>query len=209
MPFPTMFGLLWGVPYLVAQGFSRSGASAVLSLTVVTGVTSNLFIGAALSRFRAARMPFTLAVGGGIVVGWGILLFGFDGRPPHSLLALAVALGAVGGPASAIAFSLVRDYNPASLVGTASGIVNVGGFAASIVAAVTVGRVLDIAGVQDVAAFRVAFVLAAAIQAFGAVQAVRWYRRLRARVLDAQGRGEKVPVPAIRRFWDLGPEARW
>jgi MFS family permease len=209
MPFPTMFGLLWGVPYLVSQGFSRAGASAVLSLTVVTGVTSNLFIGATLSRFRAARLPFALTVGGGIVIGWGILLFGFDGRPPHFLLALAVALSAVGGPASAIAFSLARDYNPTSLVGTASGIVNVGGFAASIVAAVTVGRVLDIAGVQDVTAFRVAFALAAAIQAFGAVQAVRWYRRLRARVLDAQGRGEEVPVPAIRRFWDLGPEARW
>lgn len=203
MSFTTMFGVLWGVPYLVSQGFSRSGASAVLMVSVAAGVISSPIVGALFGRHRAARVPFALGVAFATVAFWSALVLGFGGRPPHSLLIVAVAVTAVGGPASGIGFALARDYNDQSLVGTASGLVNVGGFTASILAAVGVGRVLDLAGRSDASAFRMAFAVAIAVQAIGAVLAVRWYRRLRVRVLDAQQRGEDVPVPAVRHRWDL------
>ena len=203
MSFTTMFAVLWGVPYLVAQGFSRGAASAALMVGVAAGIVFSPLVGVVFGRHRAARVPFALAVAFGTAAMWSALLLGFDGRPPHALLIAAVALTAVGGPASGIGFSLARDYNPPSLVGTASGLVNVGGFIASIVAAVGIGRVLDLVGTSDAAAFRMAFVVAVAVQGVGAVQATRWYLRLRSSVLDAQARGEDVPVPAVRHRWDL------
>lgn len=202
MTFTTMFGVLWGVPYLVAQGFSRSQASAMLTLSVAAGAAASVTVGAVFGRYRAARVPFALGIAAITVAGWSALLLGFGGRPPHWLLAVAVAVTAVGGPASGIGFSLARDYNPVHLVGTSSGVVNVGGFSASIMATVAVGQVLDLAGAEDAGAFRLAFAAALVVQAFGAVQAVRWYRRLRSQVLVAQERGEVVPVPATRRRWD-------
>lgn len=203
MTFTLMFGVLWGMPYLVAQGFSRGQASAMLTLSVAAGAVSSSVVGAVFGRFRAARVPFALGVAGITVVGWSALLFGFDGRPPHWLLAVAVAVTAVGGPASGIGFSLARDYNPVHLAGTSSGVVNVGGFTAGILATVAVGQVLDVAGTEDADAFRLAFAAAIAVQAFAAMQAIRWYRRLRSQVLVAQERGDIVPVPATRRRWDL------
>jgi hypothetical protein len=203
MSFTTMFGVLWGVPYLVSQGFSRGAASGILMLSVATGVVFSPVVGAVFGRHRAARMPFALGVAFSTIAAWSVLVFGFGGHPPRPLLIAVVALTSIGGPASGIGFSLARDYNDASLVGTASGVVNVGGFTASIVAAVGVGRVLDLVGGNDASAFRAAFAVAIAVQAFGALQAVRWYRRLRVRVLAAQARGEEVPVPAIRHRWDL------
>jgi Na+/melibiose symporter-like transporter len=191
------------VPYLVSQGYSRSAASAVLMISVASGVVASPVVGALFGRHRAARVPFALGVAFVTIAGWSALVFGFGGQPPRGLLLLMVAFTAVGGPASGIGFSLARDYNERALVGTASGVVNVGGFTASILAAVGVGRVLDLVGGEDAAAFRLAFTVAIAVQAVGAVLAVRWYRRLRARVLDAQERGEEVPVPAVRHRWDL------
>lgn len=203
MSFTTMFGVLWGVPYLVAQGYSRSAASAVLMVSVVAGVVSSPVVGAVFGRHRAARVPFALGVAFATVAGWSLIVFGFSGRPPQGLLLVMVAFTAVGGPASGIGFSLARDYNVTELVGTASGVVNVGGFSASILAAVGVGRVLDLVGGDDAAAFRLAFTMAIAVQLVGALLAVRWYRRLRVHVLEAQDRGEDVPVPAVRHRWDL------
>lgn len=203
MSFTTMFGVLWGVPYLVAQGFSRGQASGMLTLSVVAGAAASLAVGAVFGRHRVARVPFALGIAAVTVAGWSALVFGFDGSPPHWLVAIAVAVTAVGGPASGIGFSLARDYSPVTVAGTAAGVVNVGGFSASILAAVGVGQALDAVGTQNVDAFRLAFAVALAVQAFGTVQALRWYRRLRAHVLDALERGEPVPVPTRRYRWDL------
>jgi len=203
MTFAVMFGVLWGVPFLIAQGYSRAEASGMLVISVVSGTLASIAVGATFSRFRFARVPFALLVAFGSVAGWALLVLGYEGSPPRGLITLAVAATAVGGPASGIGFALARDYNPVELVGTASGIVNVGGFTSGIVASLVVGQVLDLLGAQDAAAFRAAFLLATAVQFVGLVQAARWYRRLRAGVLAAQQRGEPVPVPAVRHRWDL------
>jgi sugar phosphate permease len=51
---------------------------------------------------------------------------------------------ALGGPASMIAFDFARTFNPAHIIGTATGIVNVGGFLAALVTVYVVGWLLDI-----------------------------------------------------------------
>ena len=202
MSVTTMFSVLWGLPYLVAQGFSPAGASAVLLVCVLAAIAFSPAVGMIFGRFPAARVPFAVGVCLVTVGGWAALLCGFGGQPPHPLTVVVVALMAAGGPASTIGFSLARDYNARTAVGTASGVVNVGGFSAAILASLLVGGILDLAGRSDVAAYRLAFGCAVAVQLAGTVMAVRWWLRVRGLLLSAQSRGEPVPVRVVRRQFD-------
>jgi hypothetical protein len=202
MSVTTMFAVLWGLPYLVAQGFSPAGASVVLLVCVLSAIALSPAVGLVFGRFPAARVPFAAGVCLVTIAGWGILLGGFGGRPPHALIVAVVALMAAGGPASTIGFSLARDYNAHTAVGTASGVVNVGGFSAAILASLLVGGILDLAGRSDVPAYRLAFGCAVAVQLAGTVMAVRWWLRVRGLLLSAQSRGEPVPVRVVRHQFD-------
>ncbi len=202
MSVTTMFSVLWGLPYLVAQGVSPAGASAVLLVCVLAAIMFSPAVGLVFGRFPAARVPFGVGVCLVTVAGWAALLGGFGGRPPHVLIVAVVALMAAGGPASTIGFSLARDYNARTAVGTASGVVNVGGFSAAITASLLVGGILDLAGHGDAAAYRLAFGSAVAVQLAGTLMAVRWWLRVRGLLLGAQSRGEPVPVRVVRRQFD-------
>ncbi len=206
MSLTTMFGVLWGLPYLVAQGFSPAGASAVLLASVLAAIAVSPAVGLVFGRFPAARVPFAIGVCLVTVTGWAVLLGCFGGRPPHPLILVVAALSAAGGPASTIGFSLARDYNAAEVVGTASGVVNVGGFSSAILASLLVGGVLELAGQSGVPAYRLAFGCALAVQVAGTVTAVRWWLRVRGHLLHAQARGEPVPVRVVRRQFDRAGE---
>jgi MFS family permease len=205
MSLTTMFAVLWGLPYLVAQGFSQSAASAVLLVGVLAAIAASPPVGMIFGRYPAARVPFAISVCLVTVAGWAILLGCFGGHPPHPLIITVVALSAVGGPAATIGFSLARDYNSYRVVSTASGVVNVAGFAATIIAALLVGGVLDLIGRTDVPAYRVAFGCAVAVQVVGTAMVIRWWLRVRGQLLQAQSRGEPVPVPVVRRQFDRVP----
>ena len=202
MSLTTMFAVLWGLPFLVAQGFSPAAASGVLLVCVLAAIAISPPVGMVFGRFPAARVPFAIGVCLVTVAGWVTLLAGFGGRPPHPLIVVVAALMAVGGPASTIGFSLARDYNARSVVGTATGVVNVGGFSATILASLLIGGILDLAGRSDVPAYRLAFGGAVAVQLFGMVMAVRWWLRVRGLLLRAQSRGERVPVQVVQRQFD-------
>jgi len=202
MSLATMFAVLWGLPYLVQQGFTEAGASAVLLVCVLAAIVTSPAIGAVFGRYPAARVPFALGVCLLTLAGWAALLGCFGGRPPHPLIVAVVAVAAVGGPASTIGFSLARDYNPPAMVGTATGVVNVGGFSSTILASLLVGGVLELAGSGSGAGYRLAFCAAVAVQLLGTVMAVRWWLRVRGLLLGAQSRGEPVPVPVVRRQFD-------
>ena len=202
MSLTTMFAVLWGLPFLVAQGFSPAAASGVLLVCVLAAIAISPPVGMVFGRFPAARVPFAIGVCLVTVAGWVTLLAGFGGRPPHPLIVAVAALMAAGGPASTIGFSLARDYNARSVVGTATGVVNVGGFSATILASLLVGGILDLAGRSDVPAYRLAFGGAVAVQLFGMVMAVRWWLRVRGLLLRAQSRGEPVPVQVVQRQFD-------
>jgi hypothetical protein len=103
------------------------------------------------------------------------------------------------------AFAVARDFNGDRMVGTASGVVNVGGFVATIVVASGIGWALDAMGSTDPHTLRLAALVGVGVQSFGMLRVVVWWRRVRGLVLIAQARGEWIPARIVRRRWDLGP----
>jgi hypothetical protein len=83
-----------------------------------------------------------LVIVGAIVATWTLVL-AWPGDAPLGLLVLLALVVGVGGPASMIGFDVGRTSNPSHRLASASGIINQGGFCASLVLVVTVGLVLD------------------------------------------------------------------
>ncbi|MER0241299.1 MFS transporter [Streptomyces sp. HSW2009] len=194
--FPAMvFLLLWGMPFLVeAEGLSRAQAGELLTLVVLSNMAIGLVYGQVIARHHAARAPIALGTIAATAVLWGSVLAWPERHAPIALLvALCVVLGACG-PASMIGFDFARPANPPERLGTASGIVNMGGFIASMTTLFAIGVLLDATGNNYRAAFASVFVL----QAVGLSQMLRLraraHRREREHVIAS--RVEAVHVPA-------------
>ena len=201
---PVVLGLLWGFPYLVqAQGLDPRLASSVLSVLVLGAMVGSPVVGALITRRPSCRIPLTLGYLGTALVVWAVLLGWPGGTVPVPLIAVAFAVLAFGGPVSGIGFALARDYNPLHRVGTATGVVNQGGFTAITVAALGIGVLLAVLGPDDpTTAFRIALLLIVAMLLLGTWRCLVWWRRARAAVLAAAQRGEDVPVRIRRTRWD-------
>jgi hypothetical protein len=83
-----------------------------------------------------------------------------------------------------IGFDLARTFNPPTRIGSASGIVNTGGFIATLTAVALVGVVLDHVApagpsTWNVDAFRAAMTVQYPVWALGIVQILRYRRRAR------------------------------
>lgn len=199
-----MIAVLWGVPFMVqGQGMSRTEAGTVLLASVLFGLAANPMIGYVVSRRPVLRVPLAIVIVAGTLIGWGLVLLLYSGVIDRTVLILLVVLTGIGGPASGIGFSMARDYNPPAIVGTATGVVNVGGFVAGTAACLAVGWSLDLAGDTGPSAFRLAFGVALMVQLAGLTQLLRWWRIARRSVLLASESGAAVPVPIVRRRWDL------
>jgi MFS family permease len=192
----TVFGLLWGVPYLVAgQGMTSGQASALLTLLVAVGIVAGPLFGEFAARHPLRRSWLVLAVIGLHAVVWGVVLAVPPPAPRWLLVALVVVIG-TGGPGSMIGFDYARTFNPSSRQGAAVGIVNVGGFVASLLVAWAIGVVLGRAGGYTPEAFRVAWTVQYAVWAFALVAVLVARRRAR-RKLAAEG----TRVPPLREVW--------
>jgi MFS family permease len=140
---PTVFTLLWGFPFLVkGQGLSQGTAATLLM--VMTGTA--MIAGPVVARFTA-RVPYhrsslVLGIVVSIATVWAVVLL-WPGRAPIWLLVLLVVVMAVGGPGSMVGFDLARTFHAPHRLGRATGIVNVGGFVASLVTMGLIGVVLD------------------------------------------------------------------
>jgi len=144
----------------------------------------------------------------GVVVanaaGWGLVIAWPGQAPLPVLVALVLALG-LGGPGSMIGFDLARTFNPPSRLGTATGMVNVGGFFASLITILLLGMILDIRtggrADYDIGDFKVAMSVQFVIMAIGIAGILRT-RRLARRRLAEQG----IVVRPVR---DVLAEKRW
>ncbi len=79
-----------------------------------------------------------------------------------------------------VGFDLTRSFTPSQATGRANGIVNVGGFGASLLTLLLVGVVLDLqspSGSYDLDDFRWAMAVQYLLWAFGALQIVRFRRK--------------------------------
>lgn len=182
----TVFGLMWGVPYLIAgQGMSSGQASAVLTLLVVVGIVAGPLFGEFAARHPMRRSLLVLTVIAAHALAWTAVLLVPPPAPRWLLVALVVVI-ATGGPGSMIGFDFARTFNPRSRQGAAVGIVNVGGFVASLLVAWAIGVVLGRAGGYTPEAFRLAWTVQYVVWAF-AVVAVLGARRRARRKLAAEG----------------------
>jgi sugar phosphate permease len=190
----TSMGLLWGYPYLVTVHDLRPAVAGTM-LTVMT--LAAMVVGPLLGR-QVARHPYhrsTMAISlvALIVSVWSLVLL-WPGPAPLALLVVLMVVVGAGGPASMVGFDLARTFNPEQRHGSATGIVNVGGFVASLFTIVAVGLVLDrlTPGTStDYAAgdFRLAMCVQYIVWGFGLTQLWRYRRRSR------------------RHLWDTDPEA--
>ncbi|GAA1400837.1 MFS transporter [Pseudonocardia kongjuensis] len=188
-----VFALLWGVPYLVAgQGMSPAGASVMLTVLVAAGAVAGPVFGEFTARHPLRRSWLVLAVIGSTAVVWAIVLL-VPPPAPLWLLVLLVVVLAANGPCSAVGFDYARTFNPEHRRGTAVGIVNVGGFTASLLTTLLVGAVLGISGGYTPEAFRVAWLVQFPIWAI-TVAGVLVARRRARRVLAEEG----TIVPPLR-----------
>ncbi len=139
----TVFALIWGFPFLIAgEGLSRATASSLLTLFVLVGMAAGPLIGVLVQRYPMRRSWLVLGVVGANAAGWGLVL-AWPGRAPLPVLVLLVLALGLGGPGSMIGFDYARTFNPPSRLGTATGVVNVGGFVASLVTIELIGLILD------------------------------------------------------------------
>ena len=181
----TVFGLLWGYPYLVeAQGLSAATASALITLLVVVALVVGQVLGAALIRWPQARFTLAVAVVLATALSWAVVL-SWPGHAPIALLVVHIVVLGTNMPGSMIGFEYARDANPTHRVGTASGLVNVGGFGAAVLATLAIGAGLDVVGKGDPMAYRVAFALQFVLFAVGLTGMLRLARAVRRERLTA------------------------
>ncbi len=201
----TPFAVLWGVPYLEgAGGFGAAGAGTVLMAAVIGCAIAGPLYGAVIGRHPISRVPIVLSLCMVTIVGWVVVALGLGDHPAAAVVAPLFVLTLLGGPASMAAFALARDYNHPDILGTASGVVNVGGFVATVVVAVGFGWVLDLQGGIGAHSLRVALLIPAIVQLAGAVRVMVWFRRVRAGAWEHQVAGDAVPVRVrAPRWFDL------
>ncbi|RIQ31035.1 MFS transporter [Jiangella rhizosphaerae] len=195
----TVFALMWGFPFLVsAEGLSEAAAGALLTLTVVAGVVAGPIIGVMVQRHPLRRSWLVLGIVFANAAAWTAVLL-LPGRAPGWLLVLLVLSMALSGPGSMIGFDFARTFNPPNRLGTATGIVNVGGFLASLLTILAVGLVLDARSggasstQYDLGDFRVAMCVQYVMWTIGLVGILRSRRLARRRMAESG-----VVVPPIR-----------
>jgi MFS family permease len=197
----TVFALLWGFPFLVSgQGLSTHRAGLLMTLLVIGSMCAGPVFGRFVALHPLRRSWLVLAIVGATVIMWTVVLV-WPGRAPLWLLVLLVLVLAVGGPGSMVAFDFARSFNPPARLGTATGIVNIGGFVASLVTMYALGVVLDLAApggggaahAYPLSAYRWGWSVQYVIWAVGVVGILRTRRLVRRRMAAAG-----VVVPPIR-----------
>ncbi|MFH5822569.1 nitrate/nitrite transporter [Georgenia sp. AZ-5] len=195
--FPTnTFTLLWGVPFLTeGQGISAGAASALLTLSALVGVVTGPVTGILQGRHPLRRSWLVLGAVAATILVWASVLVPSTPRPMWQLVLLVVVL-TMSATASNIGFDFARTFVPPARLGTATGVVNVGGFAASLVSVFLVGLVLDLAapaGGYVLEDFRAAFATQAVLWVVGLTGLLLARRATRRRMAE---RG--VVVPPVR-----------
>ena len=183
----TVFALLWGYPFLVVgEGRSPTTAAGLLTLLVVVGMGVGPLLGRLCGRWPLRRSVLVFSILAATASVWTVVLL-WPGRAPLGLLVVLVVVLGTNGPGSMIGFDYARTENPAERMGSASGVVNVGGFVASLLTILAVGAVLDLltpgaSTDYSLGAFRAAFAVQYVFWAVGLVGVLRYRRQLRERL---------------------------
>lgn len=182
----SAFVMLWGVPFLTTgEGLGTAQAAAVTSIYVVAGIALGPVVGALSARHPHRRSRLLVLPAVWLQLGAWLAVLLWPSPAPVWLLVLLVTALAAGGPASMVAFDLARAHNPAHRLSTATGVTNVGGFLAGLLAILFIGVALDVQGASTPAlytaeAFRWAFATQIPLWLLGAAMILRERARTRA-----------------------------
>ena len=191
----NVFLLLWGYPMLVeGLGYARGEAAGLMAVVVGTGMVVGPIVGIATARFPLRRSTLVLAIVGLVVATWSAVLL-WPGHPPDWLVIVLVVVLGIAGPGSTVGFDFARTFNPLRVLGSANGVVNIGGFMASFALMPAIGIILDAvhsaraaagetAGVYDWEGFRFALASQLVVLAIGFVMIVRMRRITRSRMRE-------------------------
>ena len=166
-PFVT-FTALWGYPYLTgAARLSPTHAGALMAVGVAAMAVAAPLSGLAVTRWPAVRPWLVLATAITLLGVWAGALAWPGGPPPVYLILLVTVIGA-GGAVALLAMGMAREDNPGHRSGTATALVNLGGFSAAVISLYAVGAVLDHAGGgYGAQAFRLGFLPVLGLIALG------------------------------------------
>lgn len=215
---PTVFTMLWGYPFLLAEGLSSNAASGMLILMTVTAMAAGPVVGVLTSRMPYHRSTLVLVLVAAIAAAWAAVLL-WPGPAPFWLLVVMVMVTAVGGPGSMVSFDLARTFHPSERYGRVNGMINIGGFVASLMTIGLIGLVLDQLapggpGTYTLSDFRIAMAVQFPFWAVGALQLFRYRTKGRALIAEHPGamealRGGETLLPGLSRppaKADHGPE---
>ena len=200
----TVFTLLWGFPFMVyGLGYETSTAAAMLTIPVAAGIVTGPILGVLTARHPLRRSNIVLAIVTVMGAAWALLLL-WPSAPPFWLVVLLLVVLGGGGPGSLIGFDFARTFNPQRSLGSANGVVNVGGFLASFVMMFLIGVLLDLqdgwrqaqGGASDLYSldsFRVAFSVQFLVIGIGVLMLVATRKRTR-RVLSRDEGIEVAPL---------------
>ena len=96
-------------------------------------------------------------------------MLALPGPAPLWLLVVLIVVISVGGPGSMVGFDFARTFNPSRTLGTANGIVNMGGFIASLLVMQAMGMIIGAAGGYSFESFRMAWAVQYVIWIIAAV----------------------------------------
>jgi MFS family permease len=173
-----VFALIWGYPFMVSGlGYSRELAGAMMTLMVLGSAVSGPVLGRLTAEFPLRRSNIVFAEVAATVAVWTAVL-AWPGPAPLWLVCVLVVVLSVNGPTSMVGFDFARTFNAPGRLGSATGIVNMGGYAASLLVILLIGVVVDLRGGQfSLANFKVAWCVQYPVWALG-LAAMIWSRRL-------------------------------
>ncbi|WP_306231175.1 MFS transporter [Agrococcus beijingensis] len=192
------FLLLWGFPMLVeGLGYSQGEAAGLMSIVVVTGMVAGPIVGIATARFPLRRSTLVLSITAILTTAWSVTLL-WPTHPPTWMIVLLLIVVGIAGPGSTVGFDFARTSNPLRVLGSANGIVNVGGFIAAFMIMPAVGIALDLVhsarvaagesvGLYDWQGFRIALASQLVVFVLGFCMILRMRRLIRARMREEEG----------------------
>ncbi|WP_166346903.1 MFS transporter [Phytoactinopolyspora limicola] len=192
-----VFAMMWGYPFLVAgQGMSQAAAGALMTVMVLAGAVAGPVVGVLVQRHPLRRSWLVVSVVLANASAWTAVLL-WPGAAPVWLLVLLVLSLALSGPGSMIGFDFARTFNPPNRLGTATGIVNVGGFTAALLIILAIGALIDLRSgdgtTYELDDFRLGFAVQYVVWLGGLAGILITRRKVRRR-MAAHG----VVVPPIR-----------
>ncbi|MEJ6548739.1 MULTISPECIES: MFS transporter [unclassified Corynebacterium] len=139
----VVFTLLWGVPLMtLGMGLSESQASGILVVNMVVSVLVGPVMGVISARAGRRRPEVVMVATLVVAASWVVFFLSPDPRSFVAVAVINVIVPALA-PAANYGFDTVREEVDRRFTATATGLSNMGGFLAAMVAAQAAGFVLD------------------------------------------------------------------